>query len=175
MKRLVLWAPLAVFLIFLVVFAGGLIKPEGRTIQSQMIGKSLPAFALEPGVPERPGLTIGDFRDGKPKLLNVFASWCVPCAAEAPQLLELAQAGVRIEGVAIRDRPEDTARFLARHGNPYSRIGSDPTSSLQIAIGSSGVPETFVIDGKGVIRYQHIGDIRPEHMPTLLAALADAE
>jgi len=174
MKRLILWAPLAIFVAFLAIFATGLIKPEGKVIRSQMVGNPLPEFKLARGVPTQPGLATADFRDGKPRLLNVFASWCVPCAAEAPQLMQLAQAGVQIEAVAIRDRPEDIADFLRRYGNPYQRIGSDPTSSVQIAIGSSGVPETFVIDGKGIIRHQHIGDIRPEDIPEILAELEKA-
>jgi cytochrome c biogenesis protein CcmG/thiol:disulfide interchange protein DsbE len=106
--------------------------------------------------------------------LNVFASWCVPCAAEAPQLATLARAGVAIEGVAIHDRADDLARFLAINGNPYAAIGRDDKRAVQIAIGSSGVPETYVIDGKGVIRYQHIGDIRVEDVPMLLGKLKDA-
>lgn len=174
MKRLILWAPLLVFMLFLGVFVTGLIKPESSTIRSHLVGHPLPEFKLAPGVPTQPGLSTADFKDGKPKLLNVFASWCVPCAAEAPQLEQLAKAGAVINAVAIRDRPEDIANFLKRYGNPYTRIGSDPTSSVQIGIGSSGVPETFVIDGKGVIRYQHIGDIRAEHIPTLLAELERA-
>ena len=174
MKRFILWAPLLVFLIFLGVFVTGLIKPESATIRSHLIGHPLPAFTLAPGVPAQPGLSTADFRDGKPKLLNVFASWCVPCAAEAPQLEQLAKTGLTIHAVAIRDRPEDIADFLKRYGNPYTRIGSDPTSSVQIGIGSSGVPETFVIDGKGIIRYQHIGDIRAENIPTLLSELEKA-
>lgn len=174
MKRLILWAPLLVFLLFLGIFVTGLIKPESKTIRSHLIGHPLPEFKLAPGVPTQPGLEIADFRDGKPKLLNIFASWCVPCAAEAPQLEQMAKAGVTINAVAIRDRPEDIADFLKRYGNPYTRIGSDPTSSVQIGLGSSGVPETFVIDGKGVIRYQHIGDIRAENIPMLLAELEKA-
>ena len=90
------------------------------------------------------------------------------------QLEALQARGVEIVGIAIRDRPEDVANFLGRYGNPYSRIGSDRISEVQLAIGSSGVPETFVIDAKGVIRYQHIGDIRPEHVPVLLAELEKA-
>lgn len=171
MKRVILWAPLLIFALFLAVFTAGLINPESHTITSKMVGKPLPDFKLAPGVPTEPGLATADFRDGKPKLLNVFASWCVPCAAEAPQLMKLRQAGVTIEAVAIRDKPEDIADFLKRYGNPYRGIGSDPASSVQIALGSSGVPETFVIDGKGIIRHQHIGDIRPENVPELLVEL----
>jgi cytochrome c biogenesis protein CcmG/thiol:disulfide interchange protein DsbE len=89
--------------------------------------------------------------------------------------MQLAQSGVTIDAVAIRDRPEDIANFLARYGNPYHKIGSDRTSSVQLALGSSGVPETFVIDGNGVIRYQHIGDIRPEDVRIIFAELASAK
>ena len=172
MKRaVILWAPLAMFLLFVGVAVYGLVKPDDRTIRSKLIGQPLPVFALDPAVPGNPGLASPLFRTGRPRLLNVFASWCVPCAAEAPQLRQLQQAGVAIEAIAIRDRPEDVSAFLKRYGNPYHRIGGDPTSSVQIALGSSGVPETFVIDGKGIIRHQHIGDIRPEDVPDILARL----
>jgi cytochrome c biogenesis protein CcmG/thiol:disulfide interchange protein DsbE len=99
----------------------------------------------------------------------------VPCIAEAPVLMELKRRGVQIDAIAIRDRPEDVATFLARNGDPYARIGSDTASRVQLAMGSSGVPETFVIDGKGVIRYQHIGDIRPEDVPEMLEQLEKAK
>jgi len=115
-----------------------------------------------------------DFTKGKPRLLNIFASWCVPCAAESPQLIELAKAGVPIDGVAIRDARPDVDRFLGRYGNPYARIGLDARSALQLSLGSSGVPESFVIDGKGVIRYQHIGEIRADDVPLILQKLAEA-
>lgn len=172
--RLILWAPLAVFVVFVAMFATGLIKPENKTIRSHMIGKPLPEFALPPGAATHPGLAAGDFRKGEARLLNVFASWCVPCAAEAPQLQQLAEAGVPIDAIAIRDRPEDVAGFLRRWGDPYRAIGSDTESAVQIAMGSSGVPETFVVDGKGIIRHQHIGEIRPEDVPGILAAVKAA-
>lgn len=175
MKRLILWAPLLLFVLFVAVFAAGLINPASKTIPSQLIGKTLPGFSLPQAVPERPALTSADFQAGQPRLLNIFASWCIPCAAEAPQLLQLAQAGVPIDAIAIRDRTEDIQGFLGRWGNPYRRIGSDTTSSVQIALGSAGVPETFVIDGRGVIRHQHIGEIRPEDLPAIMSALAAAK
>ena len=77
--------------------------------------------------------------------------------------------------IASRDTPEDIANFLNRWGNPYARIGSDTTSRVQLELGSSGVPETFVIDGKGIIVYQHIGDIRAEDVPKILKLLEDAK
>ncbi len=173
--RWALWLPLALFAGFVALVLVGLFRPAPREVASAMVGKPLPQFSLKAAIPDRPGLASADFTGGKPRLLNVFASWCVPCAVEAPQLSALARQGVEINGVAIRDRPDDVAAFLARNGNPYARIGADDVSAVQLAIGSSGVPESFVIDGKGVIRYQHIGDIRPEHVPMLLEKLREAE
>lgn len=175
MRKLLIWLPLAMFIAFLVVFAGGLISPESKTIPSKLIGKPMPTFALPSAVPGKPGLSSAELTNGQPHLINVFASWCVPCIAEAPQLRQLAEAGVPIYGVAIRDRPEDLARFLARNGDPFRAIGGDVNSSVQIALGSSGVPETFIVDGKGIIRKQHIGGINPEDVPGLMSALAAAK
>ena len=169
-----LWLPLALFAGFFVLVMFGLLVPADRNVSSTMIGKPLPQFDLRAAVPERPGVATAQLADGKPRLLNVFASWCIPCIAEAPQLEALARAGVEIDGVAIRDRTEDVQRFLAANGNPYKRIGADDLSQVQMSIGSSGVPETFVIDGKGIIRHQHIGDIRVEDMPGLLEKLREA-
>ena len=101
-------------------------------------------------------------------MINVFASWCVPCIAEAPLLAGLKRQGIAIDAIAVRDRPEDVAEFLARNGDPFERIGRDPESKVQLALGSSGVPETFIVDGHGIIRYQHIGPIEPNDLPTIL-------
>lgn len=170
-----LWLPLAMFVAVFGFFVTGLVSPASRTISSKMVGKPLPQFALPPAAPDRPGLTAASFRSGGPRILNVFASWCVPCIAEAPILMRMKAVGVPIDAIAIRDRPQDVARFLARNGNPYERIGSDVNGQVQIALGSSGVPESFVIDGKGVIRHQHIGDIRDEDVAELLRALEKAK
>lgn len=175
MKRVSLWLPFAIFVTFFGVVAYGLIKPSDHVISSKMIGKPLPQFALEPAHDGQPGLSSASFAGGQPRLLNIFASWCIPCIAEAPVLMQLRTMGVEIDAIAIRDRPEDVARFLERHGNPYTRIGSDTVGRVQISLGSSGVPETFVIDGKGVIRYQHIGDIRADDIPEILKALEAAK
>ena len=172
--RILLWLPLAAFLLILALVSSGLIRPHDNAIRSQMIGRPLPVFDLASGRGDAIRLQTARFADGTPKLLNFFASWCVPCVGEAPQLLALKQAGVAIEGVAVRDRPADLAGFLTRNGDPYDRIGLDDTSAVQMALGSSGVPETFVIDGKGVIRAQHIGAIGPQDVPDMLAALRAA-
>lgn len=172
---LAVWLPLGLFAGFLVLVMVGLYWPADREVSSAFIGKPLPAFDLPPATDDRPGLATAQFKAGKPRLLNVFASWCVPCAVESPQLAALAQQGAEIDGVAIRDRKEDVTRFLGQYGNPFKRIGKDDLSQVQLAIGSSGVPETFVVDSKGIIRYQHIGDIRAEDVPMILRKLAEAE
>ncbi|QIG53231.1 DsbE family thiol:disulfide interchange protein [Altererythrobacter sp. BO-6] len=172
--RWTVWVPLLLFAFFLGLAGYQLFQPKDEFIPSTMIGRPLPEFQLEPASETRPGVSLTDFKDGKPRLLNIWASWCLPCKAEAPHLEALNKAGVEIVGVAIRDKREDVDRFLAEHGNPYTRIGVDDISAIQLEIGSSGVPETFVIDGKGIIRYQHIGDVRAENVPELLAKLEEA-
>ncbi|MEM7779830.1 MAG: DsbE family thiol:disulfide interchange protein [Pseudomonadota bacterium] len=166
--------PLALFLFFAGLAGYMLTQPKDEFVESQMIGQPLPEFDLEPAGRGLLGASLADFRDGKPKLLNIWASWCVPCIAEAPHLDRLKEEGVEIIGVAIRDRPADVERFLTNYGNPYTRVGSDEISAIQLEVGSSGVPETFVIDGQGIIRYQHIGDVRAETVPLLLEELEKA-
>jgi cytochrome c biogenesis protein CcmG/thiol:disulfide interchange protein DsbE len=173
-KRALLWLPLAAFVLLFAVVASGLLKPNDHLVHSQMVGKQLPHFDLPAMVPGTPGLDTARLADGKPRLINVFASWCIPCMAESPQLMALKRQGAEIDAVAVRDTPQNIAAFLQRFGNPYTRIGDDRQSAFQLALGSSGVPETYVIDGKGRIVEQHIGDIRPEDVPDLLAALNKA-
>ncbi|MEG3146043.1 redoxin family protein [Sphingomonas sp. RT2P30] len=175
MKRWLLWLPFLGFILLFAVITFGLKKPAERTIKSAMVGQTLPVFALPPIVPGKAGLASKDIVGGKPRLLNVFASWCLPCIAEAPQLMALKQAGVEIDGVAVRDTTPALQNFLARNGDPYARIGDDKESSVQLSIGSSGVPETFLIDAKGKIIEQHIGDIRAEEVPDILAKLRAAQ
>lgn len=174
-RRWALWVPLVVFLGVVALAAWRLTGSADTVVKSALVGKQLPEFSLPPMVEGKPGLARSDMATGKPRLLNVFASWCVPCIAEAPQLMRLKQAGVEIDAVAIRDTPEAVKAFLARHGDPYARIGDDRQRVVQIGIGSSGVPETFVIDGNGRIAAQHIGDIREEDVPELLKALEEAK
>jgi cytochrome c biogenesis protein CcmG/thiol:disulfide interchange protein DsbE len=168
MRRLILWVPFVLFAIIGIVVALNLANPASRQIRSQLVGKPLPAFSLPEALPGRATIAHGDFAGGQPRILNIFASWCVPCIAEAPQLMALSRQGIPIDAVAIRDRPQDVARFLTQWGDPYRNIGLDADASLQLAIGSSGVPETYIVDGRGTIRYQHIGAINPTDMPRII-------
>ena len=119
------WAPLVIFILLGSSLTYGLAKPESSTIKSKMVGVSVPSFTLPAAVPAMPGLSSSDLANGKPHLVNVFASWCVPCMAEAPQLKRIAEAGVPVVGIAVRDRPENLQRFLTRNGNPFRAIGAD--------------------------------------------------
>lgn len=174
MRRPLIWVPLLLFVGLFGLLIFGLARPKDDVIRSRLVGRALPAFNLPAGASDRPPLSARQLADGRPRLVNIFASWCVPCIAEAPQLMALRQAGARIDGIAIRDARADVDAFLRRNGNPYDRIGLDARSEVQMALGSSGVPETFVIDGRGRIAHQHVGEIRADDVPRLLAMLEEA-
>lgn len=165
--------------VLIVVVIGALVwrlsHPPDTNVASAMVGKSAPQFAAQAAVPGIAGLSSADLKDGRPKLVNFFASWCVPCVAEAPVLTELKNEGVPIVGIAVRDRPEDLARFLTDNGSPFERIGADPRSSVQLAWGSGGVPETFLVDGRGVIRMQHIGPIQSDEVRELVTQVKETQ
>ena len=169
MNRALRFLPLLVLIVFVGAVAWRLSSTADEKIASKMIGQPVPAIALAPAVPGKPGLSSTDLAKGQPRLVNVFASWCVPCVAEAPLLSELRRRGMPIDAIAVRDRAEDVSAFLDRHGDPFERIGADPQSQAQLALGSSGVPETFIVDGRGIIRYQHMGPIEPGDVPSLVA------
>ncbi len=172
MKRgLLLWLPFALGVGLFAVFYIGLKRPDDHVIPSQLVGQPLPAFAAAAVMPGQPGTASADFHDGKPRLLNIFASWCGPCVQEMPILLRLRAQGVEIAGVAVHDSAPELEKFLAENGNPYSRIGLDAQGKAQLAFGSAGVPETFVVDGRGAIIHQHIGVVTEEDVPNLLALL----
>ena len=171
MKRWLLWAPLAAFVAIAAVVAFGRFRPADRTVRSAMIGKPLPDVTLPAIVPGKPGSgTLA----GRPRLINIFASWCIPCIAEAPQLMRLKTLGVPIEGIAIRDTTPALTAFLRQNGDPYASIGDDRQSAVQLALGSSGVPESFVVDGQGRIVLQHVGDIRASDVAAIAAAVKAA-
>ena len=165
-----------ILLLFLVSgLAWRLIKPADPAVPSQLVYRPLPAFSMSAAIPGKGGLESSDLAKGEPRLLNIFASWCVPCIGEAPVLMELKRRGVKIDAIAVRDTPDAIAAFLAEHGDPYERLGSDPRSNTQMALGSSGVPETFIVDGKGVIRRQYIGPLTKANIPGVLQQLAEAQ
>ena len=175
MSRAVRFAPLVILLLLLAGLIWRLATPADTTVPSRLTGKAVPAFDLPAAVANKPALASRDLASGSPRLVNIFASWCVPCITEVRVLQEMRRRGVTIDGIAVRDRSEDIEAFLASYGDPYGRIGSDMESKVQIAMGSSGVPESFVVDGRGTIRYQHIGPIEASDVPSILAVLEQAK
>ena len=162
-KRLLFLLPVIVFLIVAGYFAWGLLSDrDPSAVPSALIDKPVPQFDLQPvdGL-DSPGLATADLTGSdKPVLLNVWASWCVPCRAEHPILMRLAERdGVTVHGINYKDKPADATRFIQNLGNPYTRIGADPTGRAGIQLGVYGVPETYVIGPSGKIRYKHTGPI----------------
>jgi len=175
MSRAIRFAPLVLLLLLIAGLIWRLVTPVDTNVPSKLEGKAVPAFALAAGLPTKPGLSSTDLVTGKPHIVNIFASWCVPCITEVRVLQQLRSQGVSIDGIAVRDRPADIADFLARNGDPYERIGSDTESKVQISLGSSGVPESFIVDGRGIIRYQHIGPIGAADVPMILGKLEQSK
>jgi len=145
----------------LAVFLLGLQREDGgRNLPSTLIGKPAPEFALEPLYAGQPGFSTADLKAPGAKLVNVWASWCVPCRAEQPKLKELAAMGITVDAINYKDSQEGAERFLTELGNPFRLIGADRSGRVGIDWGVYGVPETFVIDGDGRIVYKHVGPIQ---------------
>lgn len=146
---------------------------DPRGVPSALIGQKPPAFDLPPlegaGLP---GLSSTDFgAPGRPVLVNFFASWCVPCVIEHPQLTQLARDGVPLFGVGYKDQPADSRRFLQQHGNPYARLGLDLPGRASIDWGLYGVPETYLIDRGGIIRWRWAGPMTEDTVKADLGPL----
>ena len=179
MAKLLIALPALVAVLIGALFLWGLDPDrDPGAIPSVLISQPVPEFDLEPidgvGVP---GLSKADLAGlGKPALVNVFASWCVPCRAEHAVLTRLVEDdGVTLMGLNYKDKPADAAAWLARLGNPYTRIGSDLSGRAGIEWGISGVPETFVVDATGTVIYRQVGAISSaDDLAKIKAALAAA-
>jgi cytochrome c biogenesis protein CcmG/thiol:disulfide interchange protein DsbE len=198
-RRVLVLLPLALFLglatLFITRFVGivfdgsapfvhlAFIIPDTSRIPSALIGHDAPATDLPPvaglerdGKPI-PGLAAGDFK-GAVTVLNVWASWCVPCHDEAPLLVQLARdSRIRLVGINYKDQADNARRFLGRYGNPFVASGADVSGRAAIEWGVYGVPETFIIGRDGKIAYKLVGPVTPENIehvvkPELEKALA---
>jgi cytochrome c biogenesis protein CcmG/thiol:disulfide interchange protein DsbE len=165
-KRLLFAVPIAGFIILAGMFGIGLTK-DPSVIPSQLIDRPLPEFKLPGLSASAPGFGNADLK-GKPMLLNVFASWCAACPQEHPMLTRISSEGTPVYGIDWKDTPADATDWLGRLGNPYTRVASDPTARTGIDLGVTGVPETFVVDKRGRVRYKQIGPIDGPTWETLL-------
>jgi cytochrome c biogenesis protein CcmG, thiol:disulfide interchange protein DsbE len=160
-RKLLFLLPAALFAVLVIAFAIGL-RHDPHLLPSALIDRPAPDFAL-PGLNENTkGLTRKDL-EGRVTLVNFFASWCAPCREEHPELMALGRvSGVTLDGIAYKDKPEESRRFLERLGNPFGRIGVDRNGTTAIDFGVYGVPETYVVDATGHIRYRHVGPLTAE-------------
>jgi cytochrome c biogenesis protein CcmG, thiol:disulfide interchange protein DsbE len=173
-RRVLVLIPLVFFLGLAALFFLRLGSGDPSRIPSALIGRTVPQTDLPP--------VVGLERDGKPlpgisaaaftgavTLLNVWASWCVPCHDEAPLLMELAKdQRIRIVGINYKDQPDNARRFLGRHGNPFVAAGADPNGRASIDWGVYGVPETFLIGRDGRIAFKLVGPITPHNYQAVL-------
>jgi cytochrome c biogenesis protein CcmG/thiol:disulfide interchange protein DsbE len=169
MRRILPFIPVVVLLALGVLFATYGLHHDPTVQPNALIGKPAPAATYPPldgGQPVRAAALL----DGKPGLINVFGSWCGPCAVEAPQLMRLKEAGVNIVGVTWRDRPGDTHAFLDRTGNPFSTVLNGGEGSA-VDFGITGAPETFIVDAKGMVVDKRVGVITEADVPVLVKML----
>jgi cytochrome c biogenesis protein CcmG/thiol:disulfide interchange protein DsbE len=164
-SRLLFLLPVLLFGVLAAVIAYFMLsEKDPRLIPSALIDKPAPQFTLPPikGWEDRkPGLSTADLK-GKVTVVNFFASWCVPCLAEHPQIMALSKMkDVQVVGINHKDRPAAAKDWLTRHGDPSARIGAD-SGRAAIEWGVYGMPETFILDKTGRIRFKHVGIIRPE-------------
>jgi cytochrome c biogenesis protein CcmG/thiol:disulfide interchange protein DsbE len=182
-RKLLVALPLILFLALAALFLYRLGAGDPSRIPSALIGREAPQTNLPPvagllhdGKP-LPGINAADFK-GNVTLVNVWASWCVPCHDEVPQLEELAkEKRIRLVGINYKDQPDNARRFIGRYGNPFAAVGADPNGRAAIEWGVYGVPETFVVGRDGRIAYKLVGPITEQNlkavvMPAIEKALA---
>jgi cytochrome c biogenesis protein CcmG/thiol:disulfide interchange protein DsbE len=180
-RNWIAFLPAAVFLAVASIFLISLLWPvDPQKLPSMLIGKAAPKTNLpalegytENGVPVR-GITPADLAQGKPVIVNFWQSSCAPCVAEHPLLIILAEkTGVPLVGINYQDPPSGARRFLNRYGNPFSAIGADTSGRTAIEWGVYGMPETFILDGKGTVLYKHIGEITPDVLDKVLIPIVE--
>jgi cytochrome c biogenesis protein CcmG, thiol:disulfide interchange protein DsbE len=168
--------PLLIFALLSGLFWYALQSGDPSRLPSALVGKKVPAFTLPPieGLTGEgsQGFQSADLAKGEPTIVNVWASWCVPCHEEHPLLLELArEPGVRLYGINYKDDAAAARRFLGRYGNPFARVGTDRSGRVAIDWGVYGVPETYVITGDGRIAYRHVGPLTEDAIKQKLLPL----
>lgn len=170
-KRLLFFAPALVFLGIAVFLAIGLFKDPSE-LPSALLDKPVPAFELPPlaGRAMPTGLATDDLK-GEVTLVNVFASWCVPCRVEHPHITQLADEGVKVHAINYKDQPQAAVDWLQRLGDPYAAVGADVDGRVAIEWGVYGVPETFVVDADGTIVHKHVGPIQERDLENTIRPL----
>ena len=176
MRRWIYILPVAAFGLLAFFLFRSLWSPPPSVIPSALLNKPVPRLVLPPLDDRSPTFTPADLASGKVSVVNVFASWCLPCRDEHPLLIQLQQqTNARILGINYKDDPENARRFLAQLGLPYDAVGADIKGRTAIDWGVYGVPETFVVDGQGIIRLKFVGPLTQKAIvEVILPAIAAA-
>jgi cytochrome c biogenesis protein CcmG, thiol:disulfide interchange protein DsbE len=182
-RRGLLLAPVLIFAGLVLMFAFALQKGDPSKLPSALVGRAAPPLDLAPldqlmGADGRPvpGLDRDAFKKAGVTIVNFWASWCVPCVEEHPLLVRLAQrSDVTLYGVNYKDQAANARRFLGRYGNPFKAVGADASGRAAVDWGVYGMPETFVVDGRGIVVYKHVGQLTAAALeqtiiPAILAA-----
>jgi cytochrome c biogenesis protein CcmG/thiol:disulfide interchange protein DsbE len=179
-SRSLIW-PLAIFVVMALLFALALRGGDPSRLPSALIGRPAPAVVLPPldalndGVRPVAGFDTADLARGEVSVVNFWASWCAPCVQEHPMLVALKeQTGVRLYGINYKDQAATARRFLGRYGNPFTAVGVDANGRAAIEWGVTGMPETFIVNGKGEIVYKHIGPISPDALESKIIPMVRA-
>ena len=178
MKRLVYALPVAGFLVLAFFLFRSLVLPPPSVLPSALIDKPAPAITIAAMDDATPGFTSADLKSGHVTIVNFFSSWCVPCRMENLQLMVLSKMpGMHVYGVDYEERQEGTGRaFLNEMGNPFSHIVADPQGDEGREWGVYGVPETYVVDGNGIVRFKLVGELTAQAMKNqLLPAIEKAK
>ncbi len=183
-RGLIMLLPLLAFLALAVLFAFALGSGDPSRIPSALIGKPAPEANLPPVEGLRadgrqiPGFDGADLANGNVHVVNIWASWCAPCRVEHEYLMELRELrpGAELYGINYKDTPEAAARFIRQLGNPFDAVGEDQRGRVGVEWGVTGVPETFVVDGDGIIIYKLTGPINADNLRgELLPAIDGAD
>ena len=173
MRRLLFIAPVLVFIGIVVYFATPLLRGiDPSVIPSPLIDKPVPTFELKPLPGYEKGLSSADLT-GQVQIVNIFASWCIPCRAEAPALMALKTMNIPIRGIDQKDKPADALEYLKELGDPYVSIGADIDRKVSIDWGAYGAPETFIVDANGRIRYKQAAPILQSDIDDTIVPLID--
>ncbi len=169
-------APIGIFGAFVAMAAVGMFRDNPNELPSTRVGGPAPALVAA-DLPGFPGVKPGDLASGEVTLVNFWASWCPPCRAEHPKLLEMAGEGISIVGVNFRDKEAAATQYLREDGNPFSGVAFDPNGVTAIDWGVTAPPETFIVDGDGTVLFRYIGpligsDYENRFLPELERALA---
>lgn len=168
-RRRLLLVPVLIFAGLVVMFGLALQKGDPSKLPSALVGRPAPLIGLPPldglvgdGGRPVPGLDAGTLAAGRVSIVNFWASWCVPCAEEHPLLVQLAaRRDVTLYGVNYKDQTANARRFLGRYGNPFNAVGVDANGRAAVEWGVYGMPETFIVDGRGIVVYKHVGPLSP--------------